>query len=230
MKKFWGYTTNGEFSVGCTGQTVYLYDKDNNEIRKFKDIVYAYNPVISPDGRIFIVKSADGRFAVYSLESFSLIKKHRYTKFGDDYGFCFSPDGQYFINIECVRDGLHSAITIYNTSDFSVENQIFFGEEMMLKYIEFDKNTNSYYILGFVRGDDLVIKHGFISKFENQRIENIASLSVEEYEFFCLYKSLEKRGFTEKAYQWTHHMNYELDELKNMNLTLAKLYTKKQRR
>ena len=39
MKKFVGFTTNGEYSVGCTGQTVYLYDKSNNEIGKFKDII-----------------------------------------------------------------------------------------------------------------------------------------------------------------------------------------------
>ena len=36
MKKFWGYVSNNEFSVGCTGQTVFLYDKDGNELGKFK--------------------------------------------------------------------------------------------------------------------------------------------------------------------------------------------------
>ncbi len=79
MKNFWGYATNGEFSVGCTGQTIYLYDKGNNEIKKFKDIIYAYTPAISPDGKLFIVKSTNGTFAAYSLETFRLIKKHRYT-------------------------------------------------------------------------------------------------------------------------------------------------------
>ena len=89
MKKFWGYVSNNKFSVGCTGQTVFLYDKDGNELGKFKDIIYGYTPMISPDGKIFVVKSSDGRIAVYSLESFALIKKIRYTKFGDDDGFCF---------------------------------------------------------------------------------------------------------------------------------------------
>ena len=27
MKSFWSYITNGQYSVGCTGQTVYLYDQ-----------------------------------------------------------------------------------------------------------------------------------------------------------------------------------------------------------
>ena len=170
MKNFWGYVSNGEYSVGCTGQTVYLYDKDNNEIKKYKDIICAYTPMISPDGKIFVVKSADGRIAVYSLESFALIKKIRYTKFGDDGGFCFSPDGQFFINIGCGKDSLHSAIYVYNTSDFSLTNRIDIDNKMMVRHIEFDENTNSYYVLGFVRGDDGVLQNGFVAKFENQQI------------------------------------------------------------
>ena len=64
MKKFWGYVSNNEFSVGCTGQTVFLYDMDGNELGKFKDIIYGYTPMISPDGTLFVVKSTEGRLAV----------------------------------------------------------------------------------------------------------------------------------------------------------------------
>ena len=80
MKNFLGYASNGEYSVGCTGQTVYLFNKDGNELAKFKDLKYAYSPIISPDGKIFVVKSTEGRIAVYSLESVSLIKKFRFSK------------------------------------------------------------------------------------------------------------------------------------------------------
>ncbi|MBR2327158.1 MAG: hypothetical protein IKA51_00900 [Clostridia bacterium] len=226
MKKFWGYVNNGKYSIGCTGQTVYLYDKDNNEIKKYKDIIYAYSPMFSPDGKIFIVKSTNGFLAVYSLESFALIKKIRYTKFGDDNGFCFSPDGQLFINIGCGEDVLHSAIYIYNTSDFSLANRIDIDNKMMVHYIEFDKNTNTYYVLGFVRGDDGVLKNGFVARFENQQINNMLLLSKEEYTFFRSYKSLEMLGFTEKKYQWTY-IDYELHKLKSMNYTLANLYAQK---
>ena len=226
MKKFWGYVSNNKFSVGCTGQTVFLYDKDGNELGKFKDIIYGYMPMISPDGKIFVVKSTDGRLAVYSLESFALIKKICYTKFGDDDGFCFSPDGQFFINIGCGKDSLHSAIYVYNTSDFSLTNRIDIDDKIMVHHIEFDKNTNSYYVLGFVRGDDGVLQNGFIAKFENQQINNILPLTKEEFEFFRDYKSLELSGFTEKKYQWTY-IDYELQELKSMNHTLSKLYAQK---
>ncbi len=228
MKKFVGFATNGEYSVGCTGQTVYLYDKSNNDIGKFKDIIYAYAPIISPDGKIFVVKSTVGRLAVYSLETFSLIKKFRFSKVdgAQDDGFCFSPDGRFFINIERHQDSLHSAISIYNTSDFSLVNQLLIGEDMVLNCIEYDKTTSSYYVLGFVRGYDRVIDHGFVGKFENGQIKNVTAISKNEYEFYRSYKSLEKFGFTEKKYDCTH-IDCELEKLKAMNHTLAKLYAYK---
>lgn len=228
MKKFVGFTTNGEYSVGCTGQTVYLYDKSNNEIGKFKDIIYAYAPIISPDGKIFVVKSTVGRLAVYSLETFTLIKKFRFSKVdvAQDDGFCFSPDGRFFINVERQKDSLHSAVSVYNTSDFSLVNQLLIGDDMMLNCIEYDEATSSYYVLGFVRGTDGVIKHGFVGKFENGQITNVTPLSENEYEFYRSYKDLERSGFAEKKYAWTH-IDSELEKLKSMNHTLAKLYSYK---
>ena len=225
MKKFWGYTSNDKYSVGCTGQTVYLYDTDGNEVGKFKDIIYGYTPMISPDGTLFIVKSADGRLAVYSLETFSLIKKFRFSKVdgAQDDGFCFSPDGKLFFNVERQKDSLHSAISVYTTTDFSLANQILFGEDMMLDYIEFDKATNAYYVLGFMRDENHVIAHGFVAKFENATIKNITAISEKEYEFYRSYKHLEIMGFSEKAYEWAY-IDCELDKLKSMNHTLANLY------
>ena len=225
MKKFIGYTTNGSFSVGCTGQTVYLFDENNNEINKFKDIIYAYTPIISPDGKIFVVKSTDGRLAVYSLETFSLIKKFRFSKVdgAQDDGFCFSPDGMLFVNIERQKDALHSAISIYNTADFSLIKQIYLGEDMMIDHIEFDNITNTYYVLGFMRDADKVIDYGFIARFEENEIRDIISISENEYDFYRSYKHLEIMGFSEKAFEWSY-MNCKLDELKSKNYSLKDLY------
>ena len=225
MKKFWGYVSNNEFSVGCTGQTVFLYDKDGNELGKFKDIIYGYTPMISPDGTLFVVKSTEGRLAVYSLETLSLIKKFRFSKVdgAQDDRFCFSPDGKMFFNVERQKDDLHSAISIYDTTDFSLSNQILLGEDMMLNHIEFDKETNKYYVLGFMRNADLIIEHGFVAEFEDNQIKNITAISEKEFDFYRSYKDLEIMGFTEKAYEWSF-MDCELDELKSMNHTLANLY------
>ena len=30
MKKFWSYIKNDEYAVGCTGQTVWLFDSEGN--------------------------------------------------------------------------------------------------------------------------------------------------------------------------------------------------------
>ena len=225
MKKFIGYTTNGDFSVGCTGQTVYLYDKNNNELKKFKDIIYAYAPVFSPDGQLFVVKSTDGRLAAYSLATLDLINKFRFSRVdgAQDDGFCFSPDSRLFINLERQKDDLHSAISFYDTTDFSLVKQIFIGEEMMLNYIEFDIDLNCYYVLGFIRDENLIINHGFVAKFADYKIENITAITEEEYDFYSTYKHLEMLGFTEKAYQFSY-TDCPLDKLRAMNCTLAKLY------
>ena len=226
MKKFWGYASNEKFSVGCTGQTVYLYDKNGNEIGKFKDIMYGYTPMLSPDGILFIVKSTEGKLAVYSLETFSLIKKFRFSKVdgAQDDGFCFSPDGKLFFNIERQKDSLHSAISVYDTTDFSLVNQVLLSEDMMLDHIEFDKTTNSYYVLGFMRDTTRVIDHGFVATFEENQIKNITAIFEKEYNFYCSYKHLEMMGFTEKAYEFSY-MDCSLDQLRSTSYTLANLYT-----
>lgn len=82
MAKFWSYISNGTYSVGCTGGSVYVYDKNGAELAKFKDMPYAYWPCFSPKGDIFVVKSTAGRLAVYSLDSQSLIKKIPFFKSG----------------------------------------------------------------------------------------------------------------------------------------------------
>ena len=225
MRKFWGYATNGEFSVGCTGHTVYLFDKNNNEIKKFKDINYAYTPMISPDGRIFVVKSTEGRLAVYSLETFSLVKKFRFSKMdcSQDDGFCFSPDGKSFLNIERHKQS-RFAISVYDCSDFSLVERAPLDDEMQVYRIECDEETAVYYVLGTVIDKMRDARQGFVARFEDYQIKNITPISVNEFEFYNSYLDLKQIGFTEKSYEWAY-VDCELDELKKMNHTLAKLYS-----
>lgn len=225
MKKFWSFISNGEYSVGCTGQTVYLYNKNGDEISKFKDLIYAYHATFSPDGKIFVVKSGDGRLAVYSLETLSLIKKFRYSKvdYAQDDGFCFSPQSDIFVNIERQKDDLHSAISFYNTVDFSLIHQTLIDDGMMVDHIEFDQNTGSYYVLGYDRNRDEKDIFCFVAKLDNHQIINLTPLSELEYDFYSSYLDLRLMGFTEKAYAWSY-IDCDLDKLKTMNHTLAKLY------
>ena len=225
MRKFWGSVTNGDYTIGCTGQTVHLFDKNNNEIAKFKDIIYAYAPILSPDGKIFVVKSTAGMLAVYSLETFSLIKKFRFSKVNgaQDDGFCFSDDGKQFVNIERHKDSLHYAISIYHTSDFSLVKQVSFDDYTALDHIEFDENTNTYFVLGFMRDLDRVFDYGFVATFEENEIKNETPITAKEYEFYNLYKHLEMMGFSENAVESTD-IEGDISALKTMQYSLKNLY------
>ena len=98
-KKFWTFIGNDKYDIGLTGSTVYVYDKNGTELATFKDLTYAYNAVISPLGDIFVVKTTDGRMAIYSFEPLKLVKKFRFSKIdgGQDENMVFSPDGKYFV-------------------------------------------------------------------------------------------------------------------------------------
>lgn len=222
MKKFWAYISNGRYSIGTTGQTVYLYDEYGNEIGKFKDIIYAYTPMFSPDGKIFVVKSTDGRLAVYSLESHSLIKKFRFSKFdaAQDGGFCFSPDSKYFINLEnhC-DDGLQWAISAYDTADFSMVSRLYL-EDIAVNYIEYDSETDEYYCMGLIPG---VEDSNFVAKYKNNAVVDMCKYPEKDWSFNTSYMDLKMCGFTEKKYEWSY-LDCKLDELKNMDLSIAKLY------
>ena len=223
MKKFWSYAENDKYGVGCTGQTVFVYDKIGNELAKFKDLPYAYKSALSPNGDIFVVKSTEGRLAVYSSETLSLIKKFRYSKvaYGQDDGFCFSPDGRLFINVERQGDSLHSAISVYDTADFSRQSQMLLDESMMISQIE--AVDGKYYVLGFLRDTDLVISNCFVGRFADNEIKDIVSISYQERNFYREFLDLKIMGFTEKAYEWSHFV-VGLDKLKTAEHSLAKLW------
>lgn len=228
MRKFWSYISNSEYSVGTTGQTVYLYDKDGNELNKFKDIKYGYTPMFSPDGKIFVVKSTAGWSAVYSLETKSLVKKFRFSKYdaAQDDGFCFSPDGKLFVNIERHHggDNLQWALSVYNTEDFSLCSRLMLPDHMALSYIEYDYETDEYYCMGCISG---VPDSDFVAKYKNNAIVDVCNYVEKNWFFNIAYMNLKESGFTQKEYEtWRLNLDYELDELINMDLTIAKLYKK----
>ena len=223
MKKFWSYIENDEYGVGCTGQTVCLYDKNGTELKTFKDPPYAYKSAFSPLGNIFVIKTTEGRLAVYSLKTLSLIKKFRYSKVNgaQDDGFCFSSDGKYFINVERQGDSLHSAISVYNTTDFRRKSQLLLGDKVTASHIEL--TDDEYYVLGFMRGDNGVLSDCYVGKFANNEIKDVKIISEREHEFYRNYLGLKLMGFTEKAYEWSR-FEISLDKLRSADHSLAKLW------
>ena len=72
MPQFKSIVKNERYSIGCTGQTVWVWDKNNTVIAKFKDLFYAYRAMISPRGDIFIVRSNEEKLIRYDRFSDAL--------------------------------------------------------------------------------------------------------------------------------------------------------------
>lgn len=228
MRNFWGYTENENFKVGCTGQTTYVYDKNDNELARFKkDILYGYLPMFRPNSNILVVKSTEGRLAIYNLDTLSLIKKVRTVPtavaFAQDENICFSKDGKLFYNIEmhiecCTR------LTIYNAETFEPIKRLFEDDEkQMLMHIECDKENGNIYILGFMRDDNGVFYQPFVAQLENDKLINKTNISNSEYDYLESYKNIERDGFTQKAKDWSSlkYEGYDLTDIEKKNFRLA---------
>lgn len=228
MRKFWGYASNGNFSAGCTGQTIYIYDSEGKEAANFKDVKYAYSPVFCPKSNILLVKSTGAYFWVYDLDTLSLIRRVKFSGVdgSQDDGYCFSADGKYFYNIERQYSSTNSAISVYDTSTFD-RTAMFYDKDDKIEpsFIETDEKGNLF-VLGFMRGDEGVINGGFISLFTDKGLEDIRKISTKEYDFYHNFKSLELMGFTDKAKEWSgfKYENVDMTGMENKKYPLCELW------
>lgn len=210
MRKFWGFYDNGTYRVGCNGPSIYVYDQNNRELNRFKDIKHAYVGVFQPGTNIFVAKSAEGSLAIYDLERNMLLKKIVITPNGaQDEGIAFSPDGKQLYNIEKPFRSTRTQLTVYQTSDYTVSNTLFANETRMhLECLEFSKDDEKVYVLGFMRDESGIFEYGFIGQFSEECISKIKKLSREEYIYIQAYKSWEQSGYTEKKLEWSSIKNY----------------------
>lgn len=168
MRKFWGFYRNGSYNVGCNGGTVYIYDSNGIELKKFKDFHYAYKAAFMPNSNIIAVKSTAGYIGFYDLESLSLIKKHTVTTIGaQDEGFVFAANGKFFYNIEKPVKTTATQLGIYKTDSFTKIHTLFADDrKMVLNHLEIDKKTGICYVLGFMRSENSgVFDYGFVAIF-----------------------------------------------------------------
>lgn len=231
MKKFWSYIKNDKYAVGCSGQTTYVYDNAGVELAKFKkDIIYAYVPVFCPNKDIFIVKSTDGRIAVYSLAELKLIKKFRFSKvdYSQDDGLCFSGDSRYLYNIERHTDSLHSRISVYDTEEFNLVKRLFEDDkrDILFEYIEYDKEKDGIYVCGFFRNKNNRNVY-FAAELKDDVLADITELETESECNLYEYKRLELNGFTEKAKGYSSLDDKVIRELQDRDLHISD-YIKKQ--
>ena len=231
-KQFWTYLETDKYNIGLTSKTVYVYDKEGNEIINFKDLNYGYNGCVSNNQELLVVKSSEGRIAVYSLKKLELIKKFRFSKVdgSQDDNFIFSPDDKYFFNIERHVSSTKTALSIYDTKDFTLHKRLFDdNDNMVISIIEYDKELKEYFILGFIRDSQTrAAKEYFVCKFENEKLNDIKYINMSDYDSYLFAKKVESEGFTEKSYQWSSIIETDsLRDLKKTNLSLSKLWNEK---
>ena len=229
MPKFWSLISNGKYRVGCTGQTVYIYDQNGTELVKFKDLPYAYTAAFSPKGDIFVVKSTAGRIAVYSLDEPCLIQKFRFSKVdgSQDDIFCFSPDGEWFYNIERHGKSYNTALSIYRTSDFSLERRLFETDpKTEVCTIEFDPTVGDCYLLGFFRDEKNSASEYFVARLCDKELGDIKYISEDVFDFYRGYKDMEAKGFTELSKRWLtlKYQGYDLSSIETQKYSLADLW------
>lgn len=228
-KKYWTYLETSKYNIGLTTRTVYVYDKNNNEIVTFKDLTSAYKGIVSPNEEMLVLKSSEGRIAVYSLIELKLIKKFRFSKVdgSQDDNFIFSPDSKCLFNIERQGQSTKTALSIYNTIDFTLEKRLFEDDDLIvLCHIEHDHEANVYFILGLIRDKETrCASEFFVSKFINDRLEDIRYIDQKQHSFILMAKSVETSGFTEESYKWSFVFKIKsLNELKTMDLSLSSLW------
>jgi WD40 repeat protein len=234
MPRFWGFISNGTYCVGCTGQTVYVYDQTGNELAKFKDIKYGYHPLFFPDGDRFLVKSTEGRLAIYSLSEMKLIKKFRFSKVNgaQDDNMDFSPDGSLFYNVEGHPHptDYHSSnfgIGIYETGNFKRVKLLFADDPIIHPHgLQWDAETETLYVLGKDRSVDN-FSH-FIAILEDDKLHDLYYISEQDADFYLGYLHTSGMGFTKLSKEWSplKYTGYDLDKVEKETHSLSELWLK----
>ena len=191
-RKFISYIETSKYNIGISETYLYFYDKNENEIKKCYDIHYAYRGIVSPKEDLFALKSTDGYLAIYSLDTLELMAKIDSSDVdgSQDDNFIFSPDGKFLLNIERHINSLITRLSIYDMSNFKLYKRLFdTNDNLVLSLIEFDKKTDTYFILGFERMSNTGENTHFVSKLENDELVEIKYISKEVHLNYIISKN-----------------------------------------
>lgn len=93
----------------------------------------------------------------------------------------------------------------------------------MLSFIEYDKKSLSYVVIGTNRKPDSTLPNKFIAQLYGNKLTNIRKLSDDKYDFITGFKGLEIFGFTEKAKEWSilKYRGYDLSNIEQTKVCLS---------
>lgn len=219
--KYITYIENERFAVGTTGRSVHVFGEGGQKLAEFRDLTYAYFAAFTPDGDGLIVKSNEGKLALYSLTELKLIKKLRCGASPQDGCFCFSSDGTRFLNAAMHEKPRRWEIAAYSANGLDEIETVFSSEKCAIFGLECG-DGGSYYVLG---SDD----EAFVGVIKDGALIEKYGLTFEKSALYIDALRLRRTGYTEEGYKSTFAAtgmlpsSPSIDEFKKTDLTLKQL-------
>lgn len=200
---------------------MYLYDGEGRELARFKDLRYAPRGAFQPGTNIFVLRSTEGRLAVYDCDERKLLRKWNFSKihYAQDDGFCFTPDGRYFLNIERSPTEYRSRLAVYETEKFTLVKYLFEEKEnVSLSGILYDESRDQVQLLYFTRDAEGCRDQCYVGVVVEDRLEPFCRVSPDAFDFLASWMELRICGFTEKAMEWSglHYDGYTNDQIRTL--------------
>ncbi len=191
---------SSHYRVECTGQRVYVYDADGEELACLKNFRYTYHTAIAPDERCFAVRSAGGVFYLYDLPTATLVQKRRVARDADgaqDGYFFFSPDSRTLLSVDHYG-GIHARFSVYTIPDLTPVAGLYGDSETMeIHYMEPGKaDPHVYFLMGYERDGNGIASRHFVLPVRVDASVEVAgkeqTITEGEYDFHaarleCLY-------------------------------------------
>lgn len=208
ISKFEGYIQNKNFKVGLNGNTIFIYNHEENELARFQDVPHMYRGKFIPNTNILVVKSTSGYLLFYDLDKLELMKKFKFSNIkSQDENFDITQDGKYLYNIEAPKSSTRTQLTKYDLKTLKPIMTSFYDlDKLFLKYVEID--SDNIYLFGFIRDNKGVKNYGFIGLYkemgEKCGIQGVKKLDEDVYSRVYQYKVCEDYGFTQKSLKYRH--------------------------
>ncbi len=229
MGRFWSYVTRGKYSVGCTGQSVYVYE-NGNEVLRLKGFQYTYRCCISPDQAYFALKSNTGMMYVYSLKDLTLQAKRRFTKADStqDRMVTFSPSGEFLISVD-TYSGVHGCVSYYEVPSLEQRQRVFAEDDRIEPIaVEPTDKDGMIYALLWERNQAGIVDRYSAARIKDGKLEKKIYITEDELNLYSGFIDLRSKGFTEKAKTWSalKYQGYDVSQIEMQDYSIEELFEK----
>ncbi len=157
MKNFWSYIQNNRFAVGCTGQSVYVYDPEGRELACFRGLKYAYVPLFCPQKPLLAMNPPSHGWPFTTWATSPCCKSCACASRTINrrmQAAALQKTGEAFVNLEYQND-LTSHLVVYDTREFAEQARLFAGEGLVLDHVEPAADGDGCFLLGYERPETI---------------------------------------------------------------------------